>query len=94
MRLGSLIRKVGDGERTASDSPAGQPGLFDAGERGRVATPEQVSVWVGLDVGKETHFADVLDNDGERLFARGIGNDRGDIEACSTGPRNTASPVW
>jgi hypothetical protein len=27
-----------------------------------VATPEQVSVWVGLDVGKETHFADVLDN--------------------------------
>jgi hypothetical protein len=46
-----------------------------------VATPEQVSVWVGLDVGKETHFADVLDNDGERLFARGIGNDQGDIEA-------------
>jgi transposase len=46
-----------------------------------VATPEQVSVWVGLDVGKETHFADVLDNDGERLFARAISNDQGDIEA-------------
>ena len=46
-----------------------------------MATPEQVSVWVGLDVGKETHFADVLDNDGERLFARAIGNDQGDIEA-------------
>jgi transposase len=46
-----------------------------------VATPEQVSVWVGLDVGKETHFADVLDNDGERLFSRPIGNDQGDIEA-------------
>jgi transposase len=81
MRLGSLIRKVDGGERTASDSPAGQQGLFGAGGRGRVATPEQVSVWVGLDVGKETHFADVLDNDGERLFARGIGNDQGDIEA-------------
>jgi hypothetical protein len=26
------------------------------GLRGRAATPEQVSVWVGLDVGKETHF--------------------------------------
>ncbi len=46
-----------------------------------MATPEQVSVWVGLDVGKETHFADVLDNDGERLFSRAIGNDQGDIEA-------------
>jgi transposase len=46
-----------------------------------VATPEQVSVWVGLDVGKESHFADVLDNDGERLFARAISNDQGDIEA-------------
>lgn len=46
-----------------------------------MATPEQVSVWVGLDVGKETHFADVLDNDGERLFARAIGNDQGDTEA-------------
>jgi transposase len=46
-----------------------------------VATPSQVSVWVGLDVGKETHFADVLDNDGERLFSRAITNDQGDIEA-------------
>ena len=46
-----------------------------------MATPEQVSVRVGLDVGKESHFADVLDNDGERLFSRGISNDQGDIEA-------------
>ena len=51
------------------------------GEGAWLATPEQVSVWVGLDVGKESHFADVLDNDGERLFARGISNDQGDIEA-------------
>ena len=36
-----------------------------------MATPSQVSVWIGLDVGKETHFADVLDNDGERLFSPG-----------------------
>jgi len=46
-----------------------------------VATPEQVSVWVGLDVGKESHFADVLDDDGERLFARAISNEQCDIEA-------------
>ena len=81
MRLRSLIRKVDDGERTATGFLAVQRGFFGAGGRGRVATPEQVSVWVGLDVGKESHFADVLDNDGERLFARAIGNDQGDIEA-------------
>jgi len=46
-----------------------------------VAVPGQVSVWVGLDVGKESHFADVLDNDGERLFSRAVGNDQADIEA-------------
>ena len=26
-----------------------------------MATPEQVDVWIGLDVGKEEHFADVLE---------------------------------
>ncbi len=46
-----------------------------------MATPSQVSVWIGLDVGKESHFADVLDNDGERLFSRAISNDQADIEA-------------
>ena len=51
------------------------------GKETRVATPEQVSVWVGLDVGKESHFADVLDNDGERLFARAVSNDQGDLES-------------
>jgi hypothetical protein len=29
-------------------------------------------VWVGLDVGKEEHFAEVLDDDGERIFARSV----------------------
>jgi transposase len=46
-----------------------------------VAVPGQVNVWVGLDVGKEEHFADVLDNDGERLFARAVANDQADLEA-------------
>ena len=46
-----------------------------------MAVPGQVDVWVGLDVGKESHFADVLDNDGERLFARAVANDQADLEA-------------
>ena len=54
-------------------------------ERGRgrtqVAAPEQVDVWVGLDVGKQEHFADVLDDDGERLFSRSVANDQAAIEA-------------
>jgi transposase len=50
-------------------------------EGASVATPAQVDVWVGLDVGKGEHFADVLDNDGERLFARAVANDQADLEA-------------
>ena len=46
-----------------------------------MATPAQVDVWVGLDVGKGEHFADVLDNGGERLFARAVANDQADLEA-------------
>ena len=46
-----------------------------------MATPQDVDVWVGLDVGKEEHFADVLDDDGEPLFARSIANDESDLEA-------------
>jgi transposase len=50
-------------------------------EGASVATPSQVDVWVGLDVGKGEHFADVLDNDGERLFARAVANDQAALEA-------------
>jgi hypothetical protein len=46
-----------------------------------VATPEQVDVWVGLDVGKQEHFADVLDDAGDRLFSRPVANDQAAIEA-------------
>jgi transposase len=46
-----------------------------------VAVPGQVDVWIGLDVGKETHFADVLDDQGERLFALAVANDQADLEA-------------
>jgi transposase len=46
-----------------------------------VAVPSQVDVWVGLDVGKSEHFADVLDDGGERLFARAVANDQASLEA-------------
>lgn len=46
-----------------------------------MATPEQVDVWVGLDVGKQEHFADVLDDAGDRLFSRSVANDQAAIEA-------------
>jgi transposase len=72
---------VDGGERTTTDFPQFNGVNSTQGKGAWVATPEQVSVWVGLDVGKESHFADVLDNDGERLFARAIGNDQADIEA-------------
>jgi transposase len=46
-----------------------------------VAAPEDVDIWVGLDVGKEEHFADVLDDQGEAIFARSIANDESDLVA-------------
>jgi transposase len=45
-----------------------------------VSTPDEVNVWIGLDVGKEDHFADVLDDEGESLFARSIINDETALE--------------
>ena len=53
----------------------------DDKEARRLATPEQVDVWVGLDVGKEGHFAEVLDDAGERLFTRSVVNDQAALEA-------------
>lgn len=48
----------------------------EEGRSTKLATPEQVNVWVGLDVGKEEYFAEVLDDDGERIFARSVVNDQ------------------
>lgn len=45
-----------------------------------MATPDEVTVWIGLDVGKEEHFADVLDDNGDALFARSISNDEADLD--------------
>jgi transposase len=43
--------------------------------------PDEVDVWVGLDVGKEEHFAEVLDDHGERLFSLSLANDQAALEA-------------
>jgi transposase len=60
--------------------PEQVPVLETIKEIGGLATPEQVDVWVGLDVGKEEHYAEVLDNDGERIFARSVVNDQAALE--------------
>jgi transposase len=59
----------------------GLPARDGSSERRSVAAPDEVTVWIGLDVGKEEHFADVLDDNGEALFARSISNDEADLEA-------------
>ncbi len=46
-----------------------------------MSAPDEVDVWIGLDVGKEDHFADVLDDNGDSLFARSVANDEGDLIA-------------
>ena len=60
-----------------------------------MSTPDDVDVWVGLDVGKEEHFADVLDDDGESLFARSVTNDEADLVALleHAGEHGTAGLV-
>ena len=58
-----------------------------------MATPEQVNVWVGLDVGKEDHFAEVLGDDGERLFAQGVPNDQAVLEELLTRAAEHGVPV-
>ena len=45
-----------------------------------MATPEEVEVWIGLDVGKTDHHTNVLDNDGESLIDRRVMNDQTDLE--------------
>lgn len=59
-----------------------------------MAAPEHVTVWIGLDVGKEEHFADVLDDEGESLFARSITNDEAPSTSCLTTPPTMAWPGW
>ncbi len=40
-----------------------------------MAAPEEVEVWVGLDVGKDNHSVWVLDDIEQDLFSRPVAND-------------------
>ena len=46
-----------------------------------MGTPDGIDAWIGLDIGKAEHFADVLDSAGSPLFAGAVANDETDIEA-------------
>ena len=57
-----------------------------------MSTPDDVDVWIGLDVGKEDHFADVLDDEGVSLFARSVANDETDLVALIEAARQHGTP--
>src|SRR4249919_3384260 len=65
---------------TASAPRTAFPPVMVRARGDQVATPDEVTVWIGLDVGKEEHFADVLDDNGDALFARSISNDEADLD--------------
>ncbi|HET9059970.1 MAG TPA: IS110 family transposase, partial [Acidimicrobiales bacterium] len=55
--------------------------------------PEEVDVWVGLDVGKEEHFAEVLDDHGERLFSLSLANDQAALQGLVERARRHGTPA-
>ena len=46
-----------------------------------MAAPDEVNVWVGVDVGKEFHHAVVLDDSGDTLLDRRVTNSEADLAA-------------
>ena len=58
-----------------------------------VGTPDETTVWIGLDIGKTEHFADVLDDEGSSLFAGGVANDEPAIAALLDRAASLGSPA-
>ena len=58
-----------------------------------VGTPDETTVWIGLDIGKADHFADVLDDEGSSLFAGGVANDEPAIAALLDRAASFGSPA-
>ena len=56
-------------------------------------TPDETTVWIGLDIGKTEHFADVLDEAGAPLFAGAVANDEAAIEALIARAESFGSPA-
>ena len=55
--------------------------------------PDETTVWIGLDIGKTEHVADVLDEAGSPLFASAVANDEAEIEALLTRAESFGSPA-
>jgi hypothetical protein len=47
-----------------------------------------------LEAGKGEHFAEVLGDNGERLFARAVANDQADLEALLDRPPVKLHRAW
>ena len=56
-------------------------------------TPDETTVWIGLDIGKTEHFADVLDEAGSPLFAVAVANDEAAIKALIARAESFGSPA-
>ena len=55
--------------------------------------PTETNVWIGLDIGKADHFADVLDDEGSPLLSRAVANDEAEIEALLDRATSIGSPA-
>ena len=58
-----------------------------------MGTPDDIDVWIGLDIGKAEHFADVLDAAGSPLLSRAVANDEAEIEALLDRAASIGSPA-
>lgn len=67
--------------------PAGKPRAWEG-----AATPEDVDVWVGLEVGKTDHFADVLGRARAAAYCPGCGQRRGRARGAARDRRWTQHP--
>jgi transposase len=57
-----------------------------------VIEPEQVNVWVGMDVGKGEHFHTTLDDEGEQIAAGGLVNGEAAIRAVIRAAKESGRP--
>ena len=53
-----------------------------------------MDVFVGIDIGKESHFAVVLDGEGRQLLAHAVANEQGELEALRREVRVLGEPLF
>ena len=53
-----------------------------------------MDVFVGIDIGKEIHFAVVLDGEGRQLLAHAVANEQGELEALRREVRVLGEPLF